>query len=46
VGTHDLRALWSTPVSLNLVHVLVFSRNFYLLYILFLCVLCFNYYFV
>jgi hypothetical protein len=30
VGTPDLWALWSPPVSLNLVHVLVFSRNFYL----------------
>jgi hypothetical protein len=32
VGTGDLRALWSPPVSLNLVHVLVFSRNFYVSY--------------
>jgi len=30
VGTRDLRALWSPSVSLNLVHVLVFFRNFYL----------------
>jgi hypothetical protein len=28
VDTRDLRALWSPPVSLNLVHVLVFSRNY------------------
>ncbi len=35
MGTRDLRALWSPPVSLNLVHVLVFLRNFYLFYFLF-----------
>ncbi len=35
-----------SPVSLNLVHVLVFSRNFYLFYFLFICVFCFYYYFV
>jgi len=29
VGTCDLRTLWSPLVSLNLVHVLVFFRNFY-----------------
>ncbi len=28
VGTRDLRPLWSPPVSLNLVHVLVLFRNF------------------
>ncbi len=28
VGTHDLQPLWSPLVSLNLVHVLVFFRNF------------------
>ncbi len=28
VGARDLRPLWSPPVSLNLVHVLVFFRNF------------------
>jgi hypothetical protein len=28
VGAHDLRPLWSPPVSLNLVHFLVFFRNF------------------
>ncbi len=46
VGTRDLRTLWSPLVSLNLVHVLVFFRNFYLFYFLFLCVFCFYYYFV
>jgi hypothetical protein len=38
VGTRDLRALSSPPVSLNLVHVLVFSRNFFLFFI-FMCFL-------
>ncbi len=28
VGARDLRPLWSPPVSLNLVHVLIFFRNF------------------
>jgi hypothetical protein len=28
VGARDLRPLWSPPISLNLVHVLVFFRNF------------------
>jgi hypothetical protein len=28
VGARDLRTLWSPPVSLNLVHVLVFKKNF------------------
>jgi hypothetical protein len=28
VGARDLRPLWNPPVSLNLVHVLVFFRNF------------------
>ncbi len=28
VGARDLRPLWSPPVSLNLVHVLVFFRKF------------------
>ncbi len=28
VGAYDLRPLWSPPVSLNLVRVLVFFRNF------------------
>jgi hypothetical protein len=46
VGTRDLRALWNPPVSLNLVHVLVFSKKIYLLYFLFLCVFYFYYYFV
>jgi hypothetical protein len=32
MGTRDLRALRSPPVSLNLVHVLVFSRNFFYFY--------------
>jgi hypothetical protein len=38
VGTCDLRTLWSPPVSLNLVHVLVFFWNFYLFLLLF-CIL-------
>jgi len=29
VGTRDLRTLWRPLVSLNLIHVLVFFRNFY-----------------
>jgi len=32
VGTHDLRTRWSPPVFLNLIHVLVFLKNFYLFY--------------
>jgi hypothetical protein len=40
VGTCDLRALWSPPVSLNLVRVLVFSRNFlFFIFIIFMCFL-------
>jgi hypothetical protein len=46
VGTHDLRALWSPSLSLNLVHVLVFSRNFYLFYFYFYVFFCYYYYFV
>ncbi len=46
VGTRDLRALWSPPVSLNLVHVLVFSTNFLSFYFLCLCVFFFYYYFL
>jgi hypothetical protein len=34
VGTRDLRELWSPPISLNLVHVLVFfSRKTFILFI-------------
>ncbi len=36
MGARDLRPLWSPPFSLNPVHVLVFFRNFYLYYLLFI----------
>jgi len=40
VGACDLRPLGSHPVSLNLVHVLVFFRNFELFYFfIFMCIL-------
>jgi hypothetical protein len=39
VGARDLRPLWSPPVSLNVVHVLVFFRNF--LFFIFLIFMCF-----
>jgi len=39
VGTRDLQALCSPPISLNLVHVLVFFRNFYLFLFFKMCFL-------
>ncbi len=40
VGARGLRPLWSPPVSLNLVHVLVFFLNFKLFYFfIFMCFL-------
>jgi hypothetical protein len=53
VGTRNLRALWSPPVSLNLVHVLVFFRNFFFkmcfLFLLLFCIIkikCFFFTFI
>jgi hypothetical protein len=42
VGARDLRPLWSPPVSLNLVHVLVFFRNFKLFYFFIFIIILYN----